>query len=60
LQWTEYGKADKRWEVYDPTVLSLELLTVFIMGPLALLAMYGVSLQLVHDALSRSHYTLKP
>lgn len=40
--WKEYGKADKRWASYDSTVLSLELLTVFIMGPLALLAAYGV------------------
>ena len=27
--WREYGRADARWAVYDPTVLSLELLTVF-------------------------------
>lgn len=43
--WIEYGKADKRWAEYDPTVLSLELLTVYIMGPLALLGLYGVSRQ---------------
>ncbi|RYY32790.1 hypothetical protein EON62_04950 [archaeon] len=44
VQWREYGKADKRWEVYDANVLSLEALTVFIMGPLALMMMYGVRL----------------
>jgi hypothetical protein len=43
FMWNEYGKADRRWSTYDPNVLSLELLTVFIMGPLALLMIYGVS-----------------
>lgn len=40
--WREYGKADARWAVYDPTVLSLELLTVFIMGPIAIMMVYGI------------------
>jgi EXPERA (EXPanded EBP superfamily) len=39
--WKEYGKADARWENYDTNVLSLEILTVFIMGPLALACLYG-------------------
>lgn len=39
--WIEYGKADKRWADYDPTVLSLELLTVYIMGPLAIAGLYA-------------------
>ncbi|KAJ3336842.1 hypothetical protein HDU93_002082 [Gonapodya sp. JEL0774] len=39
--WKEYGKADARWAVYDPTILSLELLTVYLAGPLAALCMYG-------------------
>lgn len=34
--WQEYAKADKRWGGADLTVISLELLTVFIGGPLAL------------------------
>ena len=40
--WREYGRADARWAAYDPTVLSLELLTVFIAGPLAAACAYGV------------------
>ena len=34
--WQEYAKADKRWGGADLTIISLELLTVFIGGPLAL------------------------
>jgi len=33
--WQEYAKADARWGGSDLTVISLELLTVFIGGPLA-------------------------
>jgi len=33
--WQEYAKADRRWGGSDLTVISLELLTVFIGGPLA-------------------------
>jgi hypothetical protein len=33
--WMEYAKADKRWGGSDLTVISLELLTVFIAGPMA-------------------------
>ncbi|KAG6377111.1 Emopamil-binding protein [Boletus reticuloceps] len=32
--WKEYALADARWGVSDPTVVSLELLTVFGAGPL--------------------------
>ncbi|KAF8133806.1 Emopamil-binding protein [Boletus edulis] len=32
--WKEYALADARWGVSDPTVISLELLTVFGAGPL--------------------------
>lgn len=42
LTWKEYGKADRRWMVRDPTVISLEILTVFVAGPLAFLAAYAV------------------
>jgi len=34
--WQEYAAADKRWGGSDLTVISLELLTVGVMGPLAL------------------------
>lgn len=33
--WQEYARADRRWGGADLTVVSLELLTVFVMGPLA-------------------------
>ncbi|KXS09177.1 emopamil binding protein-like protein [Gonapodya prolifera JEL478] len=39
--WKEYGKADARWAVYDPTILSLELLTAYVAGPLAAVCLYG-------------------
>jgi hypothetical protein len=34
--WQEYAKADKRWGGADLTVISLEILTVFLCGPFAL------------------------
>ena len=34
--WQEYAKADRRWGAADPTVISIELLTVLGDGPLAL------------------------
>jgi len=40
--WKEYGLADKRWAYkLDPTVVSLEILTVYVVGPMCLLAFYG-------------------
>jgi len=33
--WREYAKADARWGGSDLTVISLELLTVFVMAPIA-------------------------
>jgi hypothetical protein len=38
--WREYARADKRWGGTDLTVISLELLTVFIAGPLAVWVCY--------------------
>lgn len=38
--WQEYAKADKRWGGSDLTVISLELLTVFIAGPMAVWICY--------------------
>jgi len=42
FMWREYGRADARWSSFDSTVLSLELVTVLLAGPLALAAFYGV------------------
>jgi len=41
--WQEYAKADRRWGGADLTVISLELLTVFIGGPLAMYICYLLS-----------------
>lgn len=38
--WREYARADKRWGGSDLTVISLELLTVFVAGPLAVWVCY--------------------
>lgn len=38
----EYGKADQRWLHSDPTIVSLELLTVVLDGFLALLLVYAI------------------
>lgn len=38
--WREYARADRRWGGSDLTVISLELLTVFIAGPLAVYVCY--------------------
>lgn len=38
----EYGKADERWLYSDPTIVSLELLTVVLDGSLALLLIYAI------------------
>ena len=40
--WREYAKADARWAGSDPTIISLELLTVFIAGPLAVWICYSL------------------
>lgn len=41
--WQEYAKADRRWGGADVTVISLELLTVFIGGPAAVYICYLLS-----------------
>ncbi|OBS66741.1 hypothetical protein A6R68_04713 [Neotoma lepida] len=38
----EYGKADARWLYSDPTIVSLELLTVVLDGFLALVLIYAI------------------
>jgi len=38
--WRQYGRADSRWQVRDANVISLELITVFLMGPMALYQLY--------------------
>ena len=40
--WREYGRADTRWAGRDPTVISLELLTVFLGGPAAAAMVYAI------------------
>ncbi|XP_011435279.2 emopamil-binding protein-like [Magallana gigas] len=40
--WKEYALADKRWGVSDPTIVSLEILTVFITGPLAVWLIFAI------------------
>jgi hypothetical protein len=41
--WQEYAKADKRWGGVDLTVVCLEVLTVFVAGPLACWICYQLS-----------------
>ena len=38
----EYAKADSRWGVSDPTIVSLELLTVVGNGSLTLLLLHAI------------------
>ncbi|XP_034534839.1 emopamil-binding protein-like [Notolabrus celidotus] len=40
--WKEYGKADSRWLISDPTIVSIELLTVFLDSLLAVLLLQAV------------------
>ncbi|XP_004472258.1 emopamil-binding protein-like isoform X3 [Dasypus novemcinctus] len=40
--WKEYGKADARWLHSDPTIVSVEILTVVLAGSLALLLIYAI------------------
>ncbi|XP_061463542.1 emopamil-binding protein-like [Rhineura floridana] len=46
--WKEYGRADARWLHSDPTIVSLEILTVFLDGLLALILIYAI--------VKRKHY----
>ncbi|KAK7935827.1 emopamil-binding protein-like [Apiospora marii] len=41
--WMVYAKADRRWAGADLSVISLELLTVLVAGPLACLICYGIA-----------------
>uniref|UniRef100_A0A2K5W1I6 EXPERA domain-containing protein n=1 Tax=Macaca fascicularis TaxID=9541 RepID=A0A2K5W1I6_MACFA len=38
----EYGKADARWVYFDPTIVSVEILTVTLDGSLALFLIYAI------------------
>ncbi|XP_013863984.1 emopamil-binding protein-like [Austrofundulus limnaeus] len=40
--WKEYGKADSRWLVSDPTIVSLEILTVVLDSLIALLLIHAI------------------
>lgn len=42
LVWKEYAKADIRWGVSDPTIVSLEILTVTIVEIFAIVLIYAV------------------
>ncbi|XP_077170317.1 emopamil-binding protein-like [Paroedura picta] len=46
--WKEYGKADARWLYSDPTIISVEILTVFLDSLLALI--------LIHAILKQKYY----
>ena len=50
----EYAAADKRWGTADPTVVSLELLTVSGAAPLAMLIVY----QIVKDDPARYYWII--
>lgn len=41
--WRDYSKADQRWGWADPTVVSLEILTVLGAGPIAAYCAYLLS-----------------
>ncbi|KAK9729768.1 hypothetical protein K7432_000016 [Basidiobolus ranarum] len=47
--WKEYGKADTRWLYSDPTVVSIEIITVVLAGFLSFAVLYA----LVNDLPSR-------
>ncbi|KAG9293446.1 hypothetical protein G9A89_009170 [Geosiphon pyriformis] len=47
--WKEYGKADSRWLIAEPTVVSIEIPTFIICGPLALFVLWA----LIYDHPSR-------
>ncbi|KAK2857268.1 hypothetical protein Q5P01_006003 [Channa striata] len=40
--WKEYGKADSRWLISDPTIVSIEILTVILDSLLAVLLIHAV------------------
>nr|XP_022337874.1 emopamil-binding protein-like [Crassostrea virginica] len=40
--WKEYALADRRWGISDPTIVSLEILTVFITGPMAVWLIFAM------------------
>ncbi|XP_029458694.1 emopamil-binding protein-like [Rhinatrema bivittatum] len=42
LLWKEYGKADARWLHSDPTIVSLEIITVGLGGLLALVLIFAI------------------
>ncbi|XP_041638023.1 emopamil-binding protein-like [Cheilinus undulatus] len=40
--WKEYGKADRRWLTSDPTIVSIELITVIVTSLIAILLIHAV------------------
>eukprot|EP01121_Diplochlamys_sp_Union-15-3_P009794 TRINITY_DN2686_c0_g1_i2.p1 TRINITY_DN2686_c0_g1~~TRINITY_DN2686_c0_g1_i2.p1 ORF type:complete len:150 (-),score=13.84 TRINITY_DN2686_c0_g1_i2:23-472(-) len=41
--WREYGNADSRWLYSDPTIVSIELITAAVAGPLCVLMLYAMT-----------------
>jgi len=41
----EYGQADARWLVSDPTIVSVEILTSFLLTPICIVLAYAISQQ---------------
>ncbi|XP_060563369.1 emopamil-binding protein-like [Ruditapes philippinarum] len=42
MTWKEYAKADERWGISDPTIVSLEILTVTIVTLFAIMLIYAI------------------
>jgi len=42
LLWKEYALADSRWGVSDPTIVAIEIITVFGAGPMCLWVVWGI------------------
>ncbi|CAG8564183.1 13423_t:CDS:2 [Ambispora gerdemannii] len=40
--WKEYGKADSRWLIAEPTVVSIEIPTFIVCGPLSVLVLWAI------------------
>lgn len=57
--WREYSKADARWQGTDLTVISLELLTVFLGAPIAVCICWGLARSANSRSLERAS-TVKP
>ncbi|CAG8606827.1 5715_t:CDS:2 [Ambispora leptoticha] len=41
--WKEYGKADSRWLIAEPTVVSIEIPTFILCGPVSVLVLWAIT-----------------